>query len=74
MSKTRTSPQARAKEAQGYTTIAMQCGTCLHFVCDLLPAWEGSTYMAEKNKRCAIGGFAVKKMAICNKYKLKSTE
>jgi hypothetical protein len=45
------SKQSDAKEVQGYSTSEKkQCGTCAHFI----------------NKRCGIGGFAVKVTAVCN--------
>ena len=80
------SKQAQAKEAQGYTTAANNCGNCTHMTSErALPAWmvrdseERSrigmlpypveTFGVERNLRCGIGGFAIKKTATCSKYK-----
>ncbi len=52
----------RAKKEQGYTphVIPQTCGNCGHYTFVF-----GGTYLDESNKRCGIGGFAVKKMGGC---------
>lgn len=78
---------AAAKERQAYnpSPAAKTCGNCLHFVSErALPEWMARSnesgrnrpfkvenYGIETNKRCGIGGFAVKKMATCNEFKRK---
>ena len=76
------SKQSEAKAAQGYTTAVSNCGSCAHMAKDLvLPAWmlkdNGSglprytieQHGVEKNLRCGIGGFAIKKTATCKEHK-----
>jgi hypothetical protein len=72
----RKSPQAEAKNRQGYIEKPTPriCSTCLHFTSGWLPAYPGSSYMVEKDKRCTIGQFAVKKTAVCNDYEYKPAE
>ena len=83
------SKQAKAKEAQGYTTAVSNCGNCVSLTSECaLPAWivrkneERSrvgmrpypveTFGVEKNLRCGIGGFAIKKTATCAKHMSKA--
>jgi hypothetical protein len=64
-----------AMEAQQYTPkfIAGVCGNCTHMTFDMeLPAWMqeqagvwDDKYKIEKNHRCGIGGFPVKKLGSC---------
>ena len=64
-----------AIEAQQYTPkfVAGVCGNCTHMRLDLeLPAWMqkqpgvwDDKYKLEKNHRCGIGGFPVKKLGSC---------
>ena len=62
------------KAQQGYVEkpLPAQCGTCGHYTSDIIPQkskWIGyADWTEEKNKRCGIGGFAVKKTAVCNLY------
>ncbi len=76
------SKQSEAKAAQGYTTAVSNCGNCAHMAKDLvLPAGmlkdneRGLTHYTieqhgvEKNLRCGIGGFAIKKTATCKEHK-----
>ena len=70
------SKQSEAKERQKYNPKASQrvCGTCKNFVFDLdWPTWmkdgKHDSYLTpenqgEKNIRCGVGGFAVKKLAL----------
>ena len=58
------------KAAQGYVKDAACCKHCAHFLSDMVPMlrWEGDPYVAEKNKRCGIGGFAVQSSSFCNEF------
>lgn len=67
------SKQSEAKEAQGYVAKAVPqtCGNCAHFRSDMIEqksSYMGTTWFAEKNIRCGIGGFTVKKMANCSEW------
>ena len=68
------SKQSEAKEKQGYNQKAARrvCSTCGHFKSDMKNQLgyngEPSGYMVEKNLKCGLGGFAVKKMALCNEW------
>ena len=67
------SKQSAAKDFQGYTTAQHVCATCTHYASQKVD-YEGvfgGTYINESNKRCSIGGFAVKKMATCNLFEVK---
>jgi len=67
-----------AIERQQYTPkfIAGVCGNCAYMKVDLeLPAWMkkqpgvwGDEFRQEKNHRCAIGGFSVKKLGSCAEH------
>ena len=68
------SKQSEAKKQQGYVNKAIPrtCCNCVYFrmeVEDTQTAW-GAAYQKEKNLHCFVGGFAVKKMATCNAFKL----
>lgn len=71
------SKQSEAKKRQGYDPIPMpkNCGTCWHYQSDVIcgEKWGGS-YREEKGKRCGLGGFAVKKTAVCLQHKRKDNE
>ena len=61
------------KEAQGYVEKSPACcGTCANYFREVvtMPAWDkwSKPYEKEKNKRCVIGMFAVKKTSHCNVY------
>lgn len=62
------------KAQQGYVDkpTPRQCATCGHYTSEIVehPTRWGDTWLEEKNKRCGIGGFAVKKQAVCNLYTL----
>lgn len=76
------SKQEAAKQAQGYTTEQRNCNTCAHRLADLkLPPWKArenartperpywsDRSRVEVNKRCGIGGFAVKATATCAQW------
>lgn len=67
------SKQSEAKANQGYVAkpVPKTCMNCQHYRSDLIdrpPTRNGVIYTDEKNLRCGIGGFAVKKMATCNEF------
>lgn len=70
------SKQKDAKTRQGYVEKHTQreCGTCEHYCSDIIQTktdhtWRGIyIHVQEKNRRCKIGGFAVKKTALCHEY------
>ena len=64
------SKASEKKASQGYIdkVVPQACGNCKHFASDMVQVhgpttWNPEGFFAEKNKRCALGGFAVKKMA-----------
>lgn len=61
------SKQSEAKVVQDYRKEAACCKTCRHYSSNLVPLarWSGDPYVAEKNKRCGIGGFATQATAHC---------
>lgn len=63
------SKQALAKEAQNYRKTPVNCGTCKHYESEFIHHPCGA-WTEEKNKRCGIGGFAVMKRAVCDKWEL----
>ena len=67
------SKQSEAKERQGYVPKALPrtCCNCAHFKMDTetkTTQW-GQSWTVDTNLRCAIGGFAVKKMGTCNEWR-----
>lgn len=67
------SKQSDAKAAQGYRLEASTCSNCHHYRSDLIEKSYGAfnglhTWTEEKNKRCSIGLFAVKKTATCDRW------
>lgn len=79
------SKQSEAKASQDYIPKAHNCGDCANLQSNMLmPQWMidsnkvvpgsynlASEYLMEKNIRCGIGGFAVKKMGICQEHTTK---
>lgn len=63
----------QTKASQGYRLSAATCRTCKHFASDIakLRGTYGGQYTEEKNKRCGLGGFAVKVTATCLKWEEK---
>jgi hypothetical protein len=62
------SKQSAAKIAQDYVPkcIPSTCGNCRHFLSDIEErVTYGYAFKHEKNLRCGIGWFAVKKMGTC---------
>ena len=70
------SKQSEAKLAQGYIPKPTPnvCSRCNYFALDKNMVSYGlsnNTYTEEKNIRCELGGFAVKKNSTCNKFEVK---
>ncbi len=65
------SKQSEAKKLQGYRTDPACCKNCKHYRSEMveIPSshW-GYARTVEKNKRCAIGGFAVQSTAHCTAF------
>lgn len=73
------SKQSDAKKKQNYQAkpIPKTCANCKHFLFDTVKTHEGTTWrpegwFADKNLRCGIGGFAVKKMGTCDSVEMKA--
>jgi len=68
------SKTSKAKQSQSYVPVNLhKCGTCKHFSCDQ-ESWDGvfgGVYHRDKNLRCGIGGFVVKKQGVCNLWEAK---
>jgi hypothetical protein len=68
------SKQKNAKKEQGYEAkpVFPMCSNCAHFQSDFITdkGYFGEFTM-EKNLRCGIGGFAVKKQGSCQQHKKK---
>lgn len=64
------SRQSDAKDEQGYIEkpIPKVCANCRNYrsVVETHKGIFGGEWKSEKNRRCAIGGFCVKKMATCD--------
>lgn len=66
------SKQSEAKKHQGYVpkVIPTVCGNCKHYeskVTERNGAF-GGVWHDESERRCGLGGFAVKKMGGCNQH------
>jgi transcriptional regulator with AAA-type ATPase domain len=63
------SKQSEAKERQQYVSKIEPavCMNCAHYESSIVEfeGVFGGVYKGESNKRCGIGGFAVKKMGTC---------
>jgi hypothetical protein len=67
------SKQSDAKKKQNYREVPDSCANCGHYESQMVEktcdAWDGKkVWTEEKGKRCSIGGFAVKKMAMCDRH------
>ena len=64
------SKQSEAKINQGYNDkpIPRTCGNCARYESEFVVDNYFGEYTQEKNKRCGLGGFAVKKTATCLKW------
>ena len=72
------SKQSDAKEYQKYCAKPIQktCSNCKNFLFDVVKTHEGTSWhpdgwFADKNLRCEIGGFAVKKTGNCEQHEIK---
>jgi hypothetical protein len=72
------SKQQQEKDKQGYEArpTPRVCVNCFHFKFDRVQTiepslWSKNGYWEDKNLRCGIGGFSVKKMATCNLFQIK---
>lgn len=78
---------SEAKKAQEYTPKHQPgvCGRCKYMTFEVqLPDWMEeknkanpgrytvAEYGIEKNRRCAVGGFTVKKMGSCNTFEVSA--
>lgn len=64
------------KARQGYVEEGPKCSTCANYTSEtvkMTSRW-GGTWTEEKNKRCSIGGFVVKKQAYCKSYAPKGEQ
>jgi len=69
------SKQSEAKKAQNYRENADTCANCANYQSELIEKkYDGYNgilvWTEEKGKRCAVGGFAVKKTATCDQHVL----
>jgi hypothetical protein len=69
------SKQSEAKKEQNYREAPDSCANCGHYESQMVKkSYQGfgglSEWEEEKGKRCTIGGFAVKKMAMCDRHVL----
>ena len=69
------SKQAESKIKQNYNAkpVPKRCSTCKNYLSDTIQTQPPSQFREngwweEKNKRCSIGHFAVKKTATCDMY------
>lgn len=60
------SKQSEAKKQQRYRTSPRTCGNCRHR--SYVEHVNEYLYIEEKNNRCVIGGFAVKKTTVCDMW------
>lgn len=48
------------------------CSNCKHYQSEMITTNNfGKDWVQEKNIRCELGGFAIKKQATCNKHQFK---
>ena len=70
------SKQQQAKERQGYeiTPVLPVCSTCQHYTSRIERGenFWGHGVEQEKDLRCGIGGFAIKKTASCVSWEPKA--
>lgn len=74
------SKQSEAKARQIYVDklIPNTCSNCVHFRSEIetIPPYNEwcTSYTKEKNMRCALGGFKVKKMGACIEHVARPSE
>lgn len=61
---------SEAKKAQNYyaTPDRAICSTCKHYTSDQVVSSWNNKVLLEKNIRCGVGGFAIKKKATCSSH------
>lgn len=57
-----------AKEAQGYRDQGPMCSNCANYKCRLEASGWSPDWTIEKEKRCGLGGFAIKKTSWCENH------
>ena len=62
------SKQSEAKAGQGYSESGPTCANCAEYRSEITPHPD-VVWVQEKNLRCAIGGFAIKKRGWCAQHK-----
>jgi hypothetical protein len=65
---------SKAKETQNYRKQPNCCQHCKHFSAEMTETkyeWSSYIHTTQKNLRCTVGGFAVQKMAVCDKFEIK---
>jgi hypothetical protein len=66
------SRQAKNKRLQGYNPkpTPQTCCNCVFFIKDMVEKryGQGEPFLEEKNLRCSLGGFAVKRRGTCNEF------
>ncbi len=67
------SKQSEARTAQNYRLIPDTCGNCRHYRSKIVEktydGWNGKqVWTEEKDRRCALGEFVVRKTAICDRH------
>lgn len=72
------SKQSELKAKQGYVSKAAPrtCQNCSYFEFDRVQIrkpteWDAEGWFEDKNLRCTLGGFTVKKMGTCNEFNPK---
>jgi hypothetical protein len=68
------SKQSESKILMGYSPHPRNCANCTHYSSILVPNSGYSAFLKEKEKKCSIGGFAVKKTATCDQWYIKEPE
>lgn len=71
------SKQSEAKKEQGYRETPDTCSNCAHYSSKMVEkSYQGfikvETWTEEKEKKCQLGSFAVKKTATCDKHVLSA--
>ncbi len=67
------SKQSEAKAAQVYRITPDTCSNCVHYRSTFVSSSYGaSTWVEEKDKRCGLGEFAVRKTAVCDRHEAKA--
>ncbi len=70
------SKQSEAKDAQGYHEAKLHCcGCCQHLEMKVeLISGSYIAFVKKSEKRCGIGGFAIKLTSVCSLFKLKEED